>query len=67
MNGGDSQLALFVLVVVSVAVFLLFREFWCWYWKINRRIELLESIDESLKQLPAVREYDERGQRLRVS
>jgi hypothetical protein len=26
------------------------REFWCWYWKINERIELLKDISEKLGQ-----------------
>jgi hypothetical protein len=43
-----------LLIVTIVVVFVLLREFWCWYWKLNRMIELLQSIDESLKQLPAV-------------
>lgn len=41
-----------------VFVFWLGREILLWYWKVNHIVGLLESIDESLKQLPAVREYD---------
>jgi hypothetical protein len=52
-----------LVVAVAIAVFLFLRTFWCWYWKISRAIALLESIDESLKQLPAVRRYDHQGQR----
>jgi hypothetical protein len=37
-----------------VCVFLIARAFVLWYWKINRMVQLLESIDNSLKQLPAV-------------
>ncbi len=29
-------------------VFLLLREFLCWYWKINRIVELLENINQNL-------------------
>lgn len=57
-------ITLLVTLIVFVGLFLLLREFWCWYWKINRAIALLESIDESLKQLPAVRRYDHQGQRI---
>ncbi|HKV54935.1 MAG TPA: hypothetical protein VJN94_09855 [Candidatus Binataceae bacterium] len=42
-------------IVVVVLVFLAIRRIICWYWKINRMVALLESIDSSLKQLPAVR------------
>jgi hypothetical protein len=41
-------------LVTVIVLFLILREFWCWYWKLNRMVELLESIDSSLKQLPAV-------------
>ncbi len=34
-----------------VAVFLLLREFNCWYWKINRRLALLEEIAARLERL----------------
>ncbi len=37
--------ALFLLIALLV------REFWCWYWKINRIIELLEYIAAE-KQAP---------------
>jgi len=53
-------------LAILVVVFLVLREFWCWYWKINRVVALLESIDESLKQLPAVRQYDDDGRRMRT-
>lgn len=56
----ETLAAVFLLVLLFVAV----RSFWLWYWRINRAIALLESIDESLKQLPAVRQHDYRGQRI---
>jgi hypothetical protein len=39
---------------VSLGLFLICRNIVLWYWKINRIVSLLESIDDSLKQLPAV-------------
>jgi hypothetical protein len=39
---------------VGFVIFLILREFMCWYWKINLALKLLQSIDESLKQLPVV-------------
>ncbi len=41
-----------VLVLFFVAV----RFFWWWYFGISRIVNALESIDESLKCLPAVRD-----------
>jgi len=41
---------LIVLLVVLV-VFLICREIVCWYWKINKQISLLESIDSHLQTL----------------
>ena len=36
--------ALFIL-----GIFLIFRIFWLWYWKIDKVVDLLESIDKTLK------------------
>ena len=41
----DAVIALVILVVI----FLVFRELVCWYWKINRMVELLENIDATLR------------------
>ena len=47
-----TALQLLLLLVVSLAVvlgvFLLFREFWCWYWKINERIALMRETNALL-------------------
>lgn len=40
-------------LLAFVIVFLLLREFFCWYWKINERISLLEQIKKSLEQIRA--------------
>lgn len=39
-----------VIMVISfvAAVFLIAREFFCWYWKINLRIDLLTEIRDLL-------------------
>ncbi len=55
------ELRMLIGVAFLVFVFWLGREILLWYWKIDRVVGLLESIDESLKQLPAVREYDRRA------
>ncbi len=40
-----------IMSVFYLVLLLVFREVICWYWKINRAIGHLESIDQSLKQL----------------
>jgi hypothetical protein len=36
-------------LLVAAVVFLILREFFCWYWKINQRIELLTEIRNLLR------------------
>jgi len=43
-----------VVGVVLVVIFLVFREFVCWYWKINQNIELLTEIRDLLAAKPGV-------------
>lgn len=38
-----------VTLVIVVAIFLVFRKVVCWYWKINRMVQLLASIDATLR------------------
>lgn len=39
------------LVAVAVALFLLFRVFVLWYWRVNAAIEVLERIDKKLESI----------------
>ena len=51
---GDSAqiFAYFVyMMIAAVIVFLMLREFWCWYWKINSRQEKLEVISTDLRRI----------------
>ena len=41
------SVVIFTLVVIGV-IFLIARELWCWYWKINTIIEKLNEISEKL-------------------
>ena len=38
-------------VVIFFAIFMVMREVICWYYKINEKIELLQSIDNKLERL----------------
>jgi hypothetical protein len=45
MNDAPELLTVLVLLAIIIFVFLLLREFFCWYLKINRSVALLnESI-----------------------
>jgi hypothetical protein len=47
----DNIIVIIIFIAISVAVFLITREFWCWYWKINQKLRTLESIDRRLEDL----------------
>ena len=40
-----------VFIIVLILIFLIARQFWCWYWKINARMNELEKINENLEQI----------------
>ena len=40
-------------LVIAVLIFIVLREFWCWYWKINARKRLLESLIEKQVEITA--------------
>lgn len=37
-----------ILISIGICLFLLLREFFCWYYKINHVVVLLKSIDDKL-------------------
>lgn len=51
-----------VILLIALGIFLLLRAFLCWYWKIGRRIELMEEhnalLERQLKVLEAIRDKD---------
>lgn len=47
----ESLLPALVILGVLLVIFLVCRELVCWYWKINRTVELLEQIHQELKLL----------------
>lgn len=48
-GSGSIGLAITILVVTLV-IFLICREVVCWYWKINRSVDLMEKILIELKK-----------------
>jgi hypothetical protein len=45
---------LFLYLVVLVILFLVFRVFVLWYWRVNESVRLLKEISEKLDRLPVV-------------
>ena len=62
-NEQTGAVLVFILVLlIALGIFLLLRAFLCWYWKIGRRIELMEEqntlLKRQLKVLEAIRDRD---------
>jgi len=39
------------LLIISLSIFLIFREVFTWYWKINKQVQLQEETNRLLKEL----------------
>lgn len=44
MDQSGGLTALIIFLLLPVVVFLLVRQFWLWYWKVNEQIALLKEI-----------------------
>lgn len=53
----DSLMIIIISAAIGIVIFLVLREFNCWYWKINQRIQLMEEQNELLKELLKNNEY----------
>ena len=49
--GGNPWGTLIAILIGIIVLFLILREFWCWYWKINRLVALMEEQNKTLKDL----------------
>ena len=49
-NSGNIWFIIISVLIGAVIVFLITREFWCWYWKINRLVALMEEQNYLLKE-----------------
>lgn len=47
----DSLIYVIVWIFAAIFIFLLLREFFCWYHKINKRVALMEEIIELLHDI----------------
>jgi hypothetical protein len=50
-GSGNAIAYLIIGLIVVVGIFLLLREFWCWYWKINKINSQIAEQNQLLKQL----------------
>lgn len=62
-NEQTGAVLVFILILlIALGIFLLLRALMCWYWKIGRRIELMEEhnalLERQLKVLEAIRDRD---------
>lgn len=46
-----------IFIIIFLIIFVLAREFWCWYWKINIRIKQINQLNENLEQIKALLIY----------
>lgn len=55
----ENQVIGFLLaLVVCVAIFMICREIMCWYWKVNKRLEIEQQILEELRKLNVTMEQN---------
>jgi hypothetical protein len=50
-NSGNIWGTFFVIIIVTIIVFLICRELVCWYWKINKLVTLIEEQNKLLTLL----------------
>ena len=53
MNDIEFYMWVAIIAAICVVIFLLLRLFFCWYWKINRRVDLLEKQNALLEEILA--------------
>ena len=62
MNGlilfQELGISLLVWVALAVLFFLLLREFFTWYWKINKIVKLLEQIERNTRRPEIAKQED---------
>ena len=51
MDRSDIVFGMLIFLGIVIVIFLIFREFNCWYWKVNKSIELQEKTVSLLKEL----------------
>ena len=49
MKTSDIIMYVVIAIIVLVLIFLLLKEVICWYWKINKRVSLMEETNHLLR------------------
>ena len=44
-------MAVLIYILITLVIFLIARELWCWYWKINAVLEKLDEISQKLDKI----------------
>lgn len=47
----DTLMLIIGIAIVAVGVLMILREFWCWYWKINKISSQIEEQNRLLREL----------------
>jgi hypothetical protein len=55
-----------IAIIIFIVMFLVLREFWCWFFKINIRISLLEEQNSILRVAFKIQNIDPNGVSLRA-
>lgn len=49
MDTQQQLIIIALIILVSFMIFLIMREVMCWYWKINKILDVLNEINDNLK------------------
>lgn len=47
-----------VVIGICIVLFIILREFWCWYWKINERRNISYTIKEKINKIETSNSFD---------
>lgn len=50
-SSGASFIAIIIVLAVMVGIFILCRELFCWYWKVNKMVQNQDEIIRLLKKI----------------
>jgi hypothetical protein len=51
---GAAIHGLIIFIIIVIAVFLILRAFWCWYLKIDHRVDELRKMNQTLSEIRAL-------------
>jgi len=48
---NNAEFIALLFVILAICLFVILREYLCWYWKVNHVVDLLEQINDKLGRL----------------